>query len=718
MPSNYAPLPNDDSVLLPRESDEDITAHSRLLPSLQTNADSGLKVAEDSSYTYSYGPPGLSGLWHNYYAFLCAVFGVHRRAELWIANVLVMEDFVGRWPITPLQKGALTAVLELGALIGALTFGVLADRYSRRHSIFIACVIFNIGALFQTFARTLADLFIGRAIGGIGVGALSMLSPLYISEISPPEVRGSLIALEQFSIVLGVVVGFWIGFFTRNIPGSASWRIPLSVQIGPGVLLAFGALFLLPASPRLLVLKGKYDEAEASLVKLRGRDDALTKIELLEMRVEAVLISQSDSDSPKPGMLSAWRQLFSKKYRPRTLVGGSYDVLPTQVTVYLVFLQSIGLKGITTLLIVSGGIGIVQFIAVGPAVIYIDRVGRKPLLRGGSSFMAASHLIIAILVMQVQSDWSSHAIAAWAAVAAIYTFTFAYGVSFGPIGWVLPSEVFPLSMRGRGVALSTASNWSNNFFIGLVTPIMMEYSPAGTFLTFATACFVAYLWATYMVPETAGVTLEDMDRVFGGDAGREDRVRRRELEEEMGLRAMPASIYPTRVQVATLTSGSAQARQRAIRRNANDGGSGSWTQSLASVVLARGKRKDGDVKSENREDEIYGDSEWSKRFCGLTLARGGWPSPLLVEGAAMGTSPCPCARCDTLAVCRPRPVNTPTAMSFLVPLPLPGYRARPRLNGKECYYGADAEDYESDSDYLVFDTKQRQKSTRIVRNVA
>ncbi|KAF7293432.1 FAD-binding-3 domain-containing protein [Mycena indigotica] len=199
--------------------------------------------------------------------------------------------------------------------------------------------------------------------------------------------------------------------------------------------------------------------------------------------------------------------------------------------------KSIGLKGATTSLIVSGGIGIVQFIAVGPAVIYIDRVGRKPLLRA-CLHMAVSHLIIAVLVMQFQSDWSSHAIAAWAAVAAIYTFTFAYGVSFGPIGWVLPSEVFPLSMRGRGVALSTASNWSNNFFIGLVTPIMMEYSPVGTFLTFATACFVAYLWATYTVPETAGVTLEDMDRVFGGDAGREDRVRRRELEEEMGLRAM------------------------------------------------------------------------------------------------------------------------------------------------------------------------------------
>ncbi|KAF7288752.1 MFS domain-containing protein [Mycena indigotica] len=578
MPSNYAPLPNNDPVLLPRESDEEITAHSCLLPSLQTNADSGLKVAEDSLYTYSYGPPGLSGLWHNYYAFLCAVFASIGGLSFGydqgvIANVLVMEDFVGRWPITPLQKGALTAVLELGALIGALTFGVLADRYSRRHSIFIACVIFNIGALFQTFARTLADLFIGRAVGGIGVGALSMLSPLYISEISTPEVRGSLIALEQFSIVLGVVVGFWIGFFTRNIPGSASWRIPLGVQIGPGVLLAFGALFLLPASPRLLVLKGKYDEAEASLVKLRGRDDVLTKIELLEMCVEAALISQSNSDSPKPGAqneFSAWRQLFSKKYRPRTLVGVLMMFFQRKLQFLLqwsginallyygpTLVKSIGLKGETISLIVSGGIGIVQFIAVGPAVIYIDRVGRKPLLRGGSSFMAASHLIIAVLVsnavpirLELACNSRMDRCCVWLSfvsasaplktfpVQSTYTFTFAYGVSFGPIGWVLPSEVFPLSMRGRGVALSTASNWSNNFFIGLVTPIMMEYSPAGTFLTFATACFVAYLWATYTVPETAGVTLEDMDRVFGGDAGREDRVRRRELEEEMGLRAM------------------------------------------------------------------------------------------------------------------------------------------------------------------------------------
>ncbi|KAJ7821775.1 hypothetical protein B0H14DRAFT_2830346 [Mycena olivaceomarginata] len=134
--------------------------------------------------------------------------------------------------------------------------------------------------------------------------------------------------------------------------------------------------------------------------------------------------------------------------------------------------------------------------------------------------MAASHLIVALL----------HTVAAWVAVVrdvngGIYTFTFAYGVSFGPIGWVLPSEVFPLSMPARGVEL---------VFIGLITPVMIEVSAA--------TCFLAYLWATYSVPETAGIALEDMDHVFGSEVGREDAAMRREVEEELGLREILASL--------------------------------------------------------------------------------------------------------------------------------------------------------------------------------
>ncbi|KAJ6493163.1 general substrate transporter [Mycena sanguinolenta] len=555
MTGDYAPIPV--APHDPRnDSDEHDTPHSPLSSSsaASPSAGYGLTIHADSTYTYSYGPPGLSGLWHNYYALLCAIFASIGGLSFGydqgvIANVLVMEDFMRRWPITPLQKGALTAVLELGALIGTLLAGILADKYSRRHSIFVACVIFNIGALFQCLAENLGHLFVGRAVGGVGVGALSMLSPLYISEISSPEVRGSLMTLEQFSIVLGVVVGFWIGFFTREIPGSLSWRLPLGLQIVPGVLLALGAIFLLPASPRLLVLKGRHGEAEASLVKLRGRDDELTKIELLEMRVEASLISQPKRGA---GEFAVWGRLFTKKYRARTLIGILIMVFQqwSGINALLYYgptlVRSIGLQGDTVGLLVSGGIGIVQFLAVGPAIVYIDRLGRKPLLRGGSAVMGLSHLTIALLVQLFQDNWPEHATAAWVAVAGIYTFTFAYGVSFGPIGWVLPSEVFPLSMRARGVALATASNWINNFFIGLITPVMMELSPAGTFLIFATACFLAYLWATYSVPETSGIALEDMDRVFGSEVGREDAARRREVEEEVGLTQILADLADRR----------------------------------------------------------------------------------------------------------------------------------------------------------------------------
>ncbi|TFK66213.1 general substrate transporter [Pluteus cervinus] len=508
------------------------------------------------TYTYAYGPKGLAGLLHNYYALICAcfvsigglTFGYDQGV---IANVLVMEDFLARWPVTPWQKGTMTAVLELGALLGSLGAGVLADRYSRRHSIFGACAVFCIGSWFQCAAQSLGDLFVGRAIGGIGVGALSMLAPLYMAEISPPEVRGSLMALEQFSIVLGVVFGFWTGFMTRTIPGSMSWRIPLGIQIIPGIILAIGCIFL-PPSPRLLVLQGRYDDALQSLARLRLRtpedaeSDSLLQIELLEMRVETALIQRTLGPTDgKFGIVSefrAWKRLFHQDYRDRTMIGilimffQQWSGINALLYYGPTLVHSIGLRGDTVTLLVSGGIGIVQFIAVLPAILYIDRVGRRPLLRVGSTVMALSHFLISALVYSFGSDWSNHTTAAWVAVGCIYTFTAAYGTSFGPIGWVLPSEVFPLSMRSKGVALSTASNWVNNFLIGLVTPVVMDASPEATFMIFATACFFAYLWSTYRVPETANISLEEIDAVFKSAAGREDLETKRQLEEDLGLR--------------------------------------------------------------------------------------------------------------------------------------------------------------------------------------
>ncbi|KAF8626943.1 hypothetical protein AX15_004621 [Amanita polypyramis BW_CC] len=538
------------------------------------------------AYSYSYGPKGLAGLRHNWYTLLCAClasiggvsFGYDQGV---IANVLVMPDFVKRWPITALQIGAMTAILELGALLGALFAGVYADRYSRRHTIFVACVVFCVGSTFQCGAQSLSDLFIGRAIGGIGVGALSTLSPIYMAEISPPELRGSLTALEQFSIVLGVVFGFWTGFFTRSLSGSLSWRIPLAIQLIPGIILALGCIYL-PPSPRLLVLQGRYDEALQSLARLRSvpgsqpgpshldnvdsehsdRLDPVLQIELLEMKVEAALVQRMDllherGLSVKRGFLSewnAWKRLFEPGYRERTWIGVLVMVFQQwsgiNALLYYgpILVRSVGLGSgkpgggggddDTITLIVSGGIGIVQFLSVVPVIIVIDRLGRKPLLRCGSVVMSFSHLCIALLAYMYSNDWTRHRVAAWACVGFMYVFTAAYGISLGPVGWVLPSEVFSLSMRSKGVALSTASNWTNNFLIGLITPVMMQVSPAITFGTFSLACFLSYLWSTYFVPETASISLEEMDAVFGDGMAREDEVVRTQIEEDLGLRGL------------------------------------------------------------------------------------------------------------------------------------------------------------------------------------
>ncbi|ESK91451.1 mfs monosaccharide [Moniliophthora roreri MCA 2997] len=528
--------------------------------------------ADGRSYTYQYGPKGLAGLKYNYYTLCCAAlasigglsFGYDQGV---IANVLVMKDFVTRWPITPLQKGVMTAVLELGALLGALCAGILTDWFSRGRSIFVASLIFCIGSAFQSGAQALSHLFIGRAIGGIGVGALSMLSPLYMAEISPPEVRGSLLALEQFSIVLGVVFGFWLGFFTRDMPGSASWRIPLAVQIIPGIILLLGCI-ILPPSPRLLVLQGRHDEALSTLAKLRSRrsSDPLIHLELLEMRVEATMIQRTTlgtAEAPKAYSLfneiRSWKRLFGKKHRDRTSIGILMMVFQqwSGINALLYYgptlVQSVGLAGDTMTLLVSGGIGIIQFLAVLPTIAYVDRWGRKPLLRGGSTVMACSHFLVSILVLLFDDNWVNHSAQAWVAVACIYTFTAAYGVSFGPIGWVLPSEVFPLSMRSKGVALSTASNWLNNFLIGLITPVALEYSPAATFMIFASACFLAYLWSTYQVPETANVSLEEIDSMFRSSAGHEDMALKRQIEEDLGLTRLVQLLGP-RGQSDTLPS--------------------------------------------------------------------------------------------------------------------------------------------------------------------
>ena len=224
-------------------------------------------------------------------------------------------------------------MIELGALLGALIQGWIADRFSRKYSIVIAVCVFIVGSILQTAAADYTMLAAARLIGGIGIGMLSMVAPLFIAEISPPEVRGALLVLEELSIVAGIVIAFWITYGTRYVVGEWAWRLPFLLQMIPGFILG-GGILMLPFSPRWLVSKGGDDEALTSLAMLRQlpTDDRRVVREWLEIRAE-VQFHEELNVKRHPGLQSGsalatigleftlWADCFKRGCWRRTHVG-------------------------------------------------------------------------------------------------------------------------------------------------------------------------------------------------------------------------------------------------------------------------------------------------------------------------------------------------------------------------------------------------------------
>lgn len=291
------------------------------------------------------GPAGFRGLFVSYYATLCAAFAaiggmVFGYDQGVVSVVLVMEQFLSRFTRVSetasgagFWKGLLTAMIELGALIGAFNQGWIADMISRKYSIVVAVIIFTVGSIVQTAAVDYAMLIVGRLVGGIGIGMLSMVAPLYISEISPPEIRGALLVLEELSIVSGICVAYWITYGTRYMAGEWAWRLPFLLQMIPSTVLGLGILFL-PFSPRWLASKGRDEEALQSLGKLRQLPltDQRVQQEWFDIRAEVTfhrqtsamkhpnLQSKSTMNSIKLELVS-WADCFRKGCWRRTQVG-------------------------------------------------------------------------------------------------------------------------------------------------------------------------------------------------------------------------------------------------------------------------------------------------------------------------------------------------------------------------------------------------------------
>ncbi|KAM0415712.1 hypothetical protein ACHAPT_013328 [Fusarium lateritium] len=499
-----------------------------------------------------YGPSGFRGLFSSHYVALCAAFsalgGLLFGYDQGVISVtLVMDHFLDRFPEVSddapgagFKKGLMTAMITLGAFIGAINQGWIADWISRKRSITVSVVVFTIGSALQTSAVNYAMLVVGRFIGGIGIGQLSMVVPLYISEISPPEIRGTLLVFEELSIVAGIVIAFYITYGTRYISTHWSWQLPFLLQILPGLVLGFGAIFL-PYSPRWLASKDREDEALSNLAKLRSlpATDPRVQREWMEIIAEArfqtgilkerhpQLTQRTDVAGRMRLEFVSWTDCLKQGCWRRTLVGAGLMFFQQFVGINALIYYSPTLFGTMGLnfdmqLTMSGVLNVTQLIGVFTSLWTLDRFGRRSILLMGSALMFVPHVIIAALVGKFSDDWPSHPAEGWTSVAFLLFYMLAFGASWGPVPWAMPSEIFPSSLRAKGVAISTCSNWINNFIIGLITPPLVRETGFGAYVFFAVFCLLSFIWVWFSVPETNGKTLEEMDQVFNDRSGVED----------------------------------------------------------------------------------------------------------------------------------------------------------------------------------------------------
>ncbi|KAG5786719.1 hypothetical protein H9Q69_014202 [Fusarium xylarioides] len=478
-----------------------------------------------------------------------------------VSGVLTMESFAADFPRIYLDsdfKGWFVSTLLLCAWFGSLINGPIADYIGRKGSILLAVVVFTIGSAFQAGADSIPMLFAGRAVAGLAVGMLTMIVPMYMSEVSSPGIRGTLVVLQQLSITLGILVSYWLEYGTQYIGGhrcapdipysggtsdkrtfdprydvgpngctgqsEAAWHVPFALQIFPALVLGIGMIFF-PESPRFYLMRHKEDKALAALAQLRQ-----VHVDSESIRADGEIPGQKGLSlfaAQHVALVSTWPAF--KRLAIGCCIMFFQQFMGCNAIIYYAptMFAQLGLSGNTSGLLATGVYGIVNTLSTLPALFLIDKLGRRPLLMCG----AAGTFISLVIVGGIIGGFGS----GLADIVLIYIYDVNFSFSFAPIGWVLPSEIFNLGNRSKAMAITTSATWMCNFIIGLVTPDMLANLGWGTYIFFAAFCLLALLFTYFFVPETRGKSLEDMDLVFGDTASHEEKARLMEIASSMGL---------------------------------------------------------------------------------------------------------------------------------------------------------------------------------------
>jgi sugar porter (SP) family MFS transporter len=397
---------------------------------------------------------------------------------------------------TELEELVVSIVL-IGAMAGALIGGAVADRIGRRATLVWASAIFIVGSLLAPLSPNVIFLIIARAIIGAGIGFTSVTAPVYVSELAPPQSRGMLIGLYQLALTMGIALADLVGYW---LAPQQAWRLMFGFAVVPTVLF-LGVIVTVPESPRWLFAEGRSQDADSVLASYTNPEGAKV---LLQDIIEGL----------KTPIERRWRALWSPTVRGSVLIACGFTVLQQVTGINTIIYygpQIFELAGISThsnAILATLVIAVMNVAATIVGILLVDRVGRKPLLYVGGVGMTLSLFALAWGFRHKATLGS--ALGALA-VSSLLVYIACFAFSLGAIAWILVSEVFPLRVRGRGVAAATVFSGLSNFLVALTfLSVIHAVGDASTFAIFGLLCIVTLIFIRFAVPETCGRDLESI----------------------------------------------------------------------------------------------------------------------------------------------------------------------------------------------------------------
>ncbi|UGY95246.1 sugar porter family MFS transporter [Streptomyces gobiensis] len=427
-----------------------------------------------------------------------------------------VEGIKGKFDVGSATLGAVIAIALLGAALGAVMAGRLADRIGRPRVMQIAAVLFAVSALGSMLPFTLWDLAIWRTLGGVAIGMASVIAPAYIAEVAPAEYRGRLASFQQAAIVLGIAISQLVNYLVLNIAhgdqrgslfGLEAWQVMLGIEIVPALL--YGLLALrIPESPRYLVARGRIDEAKAVLADVEPEG---TDLDAEVARIDARMRSEH-----KPRL----RDLMGGRtgLLPIVWIGIGLSVFQQLVGINVIFYyssslwQSVGINPESSFLY-SFTTSIINIVGTVIAMLFVDRIGRKPLALIGSAGMAVSLALAAwafSFKRDLNGDISLPDAQGAVALIAAHSFVLFFALSWGVVVWVMLGEMFPNRIRAAALGVAASAQWITNWLITASFPSMSDWNLSGSYVIYAAFAALSIPFILKWVPETKGKALEEM----------------------------------------------------------------------------------------------------------------------------------------------------------------------------------------------------------------